>query len=53
MNDETCKFSGGCYEVRYNAAVFFPYIGYWQLLNAVDEYVIFDDVNYVKRGVDQ
>lgn len=28
---------------------FFPYIGYWQLLNAVDEYVIFDDVNYIKR----
>ena len=29
---------------------FFPYIGYWQLLNAVDEYVIFDDVNYINRG---
>ncbi len=29
---------------------FFPYIGYWQLLNLVDEYVIFDDVNYIKRG---
>lgn len=29
---------------------FFPYIGYWQLLNAVDEYVILDDVNYIKRG---
>jgi hypothetical protein len=29
---------------------FFPYIGYWQLINTVDEYVIFDDVNYIKRG---
>lgn len=29
---------------------FFPYIGYWQLMNLVDEYVIFDDVNYIKRG---
>lgn len=29
---------------------FFPYLGYWQLLNAVDEYVIYDDVNYIKRG---
>lgn len=29
---------------------FFPYIGYWQLINAVDRYVIFDDVNYIKRG---
>ena len=29
---------------------FFPYIGYWQLMNAVDQYVIFDDVNYINRG---
>lgn len=29
---------------------FFPYIGYWQLINAVDTYVIFDDVNYIKKG---
>ena len=28
----------------------FPYIGYWQLINAVDELVILDDVNYIKRG---
>lgn len=28
----------------------FPYIGYWQLINAVDKFVIFDDVNYIKRG---
>lgn len=29
---------------------FFPYIGYWQLLAFVDEYIIYDDVNYIKRG---
>jgi len=29
---------------------FVPYIGYWQLINAVDVYVVFDDVNYIKRG---
>ena len=29
---------------------FFPYIGYWQLINAVDKYVIFDDVNFIKGG---
>lgn len=29
---------------------FLPYIGYWQLMNAVDKYVILDDVNYIKRG---
>ncbi len=29
---------------------FFPYIGYFQLLNAVDKYVIYDDVNFIKGG---
>lgn len=29
---------------------FMPYLGYWQLLNAVDKYVVFDDVNYINRG---
>lgn len=28
----------------------FPYIGYFQLLNAVDKFVIFDDVNFIKKG---
>ena len=29
---------------------YLAYIGYWQLLNAVDKYVIYDDVNYIKGG---
>lgn len=29
---------------------FVPYLGYWQLMNAVDKYVIYDDVNYIKGG---
>lgn len=29
---------------------FFPYIGYFQLMNAVDKYVIYDDVNFIKSG---
>jgi hypothetical protein len=28
----------------------FPYIGYYQLINAVDKFVIYDDVNYINRG---
>ncbi len=28
----------------------FPYLGYWQLINAVDIFVIYDDVNYIKGG---
>ena len=29
---------------------FFPYIGYWQLINAVDKFVLLDDVNFIMRG---
>jgi len=29
---------------------FFPYIGYFQLIHAVDLFVIYDDVNYIKGG---
>jgi hypothetical protein len=28
----------------------FPYIGYFQLINAVDKFVILDDVNFITRG---
>lgn len=28
----------------------FPYLGYWQLLHAVDRHVVYDDVNYIKGG---
>lgn len=27
-----------------------PYIGYWQLMNYVDKFVIYDDVNFIKQG---
>jgi hypothetical protein len=29
---------------------FMPYIGYFQLIKAVDKYVVYDDVNYIKGG---
>lgn len=29
---------------------FFPYIGYFQMINAVDKFVFYDDVNFIKRG---
>lgn len=28
----------------------FPYVGYFQLINAVDKFVVYDDVNFIKRG---
>lgn len=29
---------------------FFPYIGYFQLVNAVDKFVFYDDVSFINRG---
>jgi hypothetical protein len=28
----------------------FPYIGYFQLINAVDKFIFYDDVNFIKNG---
>ncbi|MEM6469837.1 MAG: WbqC family protein [Planctomycetota bacterium] len=29
---------------------FFPYIGYWQLLDAADVFVVYDNLKYTKKG---
>lgn len=29
---------------------FLPYLGYWQLIECVDKFVIYDDVNFIKGG---
>ena len=29
---------------------FFPYLGYFQMFNAVDKFVLLDDVNFIMRG---
>jgi WbqC-like protein len=29
---------------------FFPYIGYFQLMNLVDEFIIYDNIEYTKKG---
>ncbi|MCC9043489.1 WbqC family protein [Myroides sp. M-43] len=29
---------------------FMPYIGYFQLIKAVDKFIFYDDVNYIKQG---
>lgn len=33
-----------------NQPYFIPYIGYWQLINAVDIFIISDDYNYIDKG---
>ncbi len=41
-------------EITMNIALmqpyFFPYIGYFQLIKSVDEFVIFDNAQYVRRS---
>jgi hypothetical protein len=29
---------------------FFPYLGYFQLINSVDKFVFYDDVSFIKKG---
>lgn len=29
---------------------FLPYIGYWQLMNTVDTFVVYDNIQYTKKG---
>jgi hypothetical protein len=29
---------------------FFPYIGYFQLMNAADEFILYDNIKYTKKG---
>jgi hypothetical protein len=29
---------------------FLPYLGYWQLISCVDEFVLYDDIQYTKKG---
>lgn len=29
---------------------FFPYVGYFQLINATEKFIMYDDVNFIKQG---
>jgi hypothetical protein len=29
---------------------FLPYIGYWQLINSVDEFIVYDNIEFTKKG---
>lgn len=29
---------------------FFPYLGYFQLIHAVDKFILYDNLNYIKWG---
>ena len=44
------KESNQCLKAAIMQPYFFPYLGYWQLINAVDKYVVYDDVAYIKGG---
>ena len=38
------------YSVAIMQPYFFPYIGYFHLINSVDEFVIYDNIQYTKKG---
>ena len=29
---------------------FFPYIGYFQLINSVDKFIVYDNIQFTKKG---
>ncbi len=33
-----------------NQSYFFPYIGYFQLINSVDRFIIYDNLNFISKG---
>lgn len=33
-----------------NQSYFFPYVGYFQLINAVDKFILYDNLNFIDRG---
>ena len=37
-------------KIAMNQPYFFPYLGYFQLIDAVDRFVFYDDVNFIKHG---
>ena len=36
--------------VWHHAAVLLPYIGYFQLIGAVDLFIVYDNIKYTKKG---
>jgi WbqC-like protein family len=44
------EFKENMHTVAIMQPYFLPYIGYFQLINAVDEFIIYDDVNYINKG---
>ncbi len=47
---QASSFTGGEMRLAIMQPYFFPYIGYWQLINVVDRFVLYDDVSYINRG---
>lgn len=41
---------GGTMRLAIMQPYFFPYLGYFQLIHAVDKFVFLDDVQYIRRG---
>ena len=49
ITGEKCHYREGK-SIAIMQPYFFPYIGYFQLIKAVDVFIIYDDVNYINKG---
>src|SRR5690554_1369276 len=38
------------YRIAIMQPYFLPYLGYWQLMNCVEKFVVYDDVQFTKKG---
>jgi len=41
---------GNCLKIAVMQPYLFPYLGYFQLINQVDHFIFFDNVNFIKKG---
>jgi hypothetical protein len=52
-NQGRIKFDYGSDKVVKTAIMqpyFLPYIGYWQLINSADQFVVYDNIKFTKKG---
>ncbi len=50
MTDECLRSAGRYMKIAIMQPYFLPYIGYFQLIAAVDLFVVYDNIKYTKKG---
>lgn len=49
-NTENVEIGKGAHVIGIMQPYIFPYIGYFQLINAVDTFIVYDDVAFINKG---